>query len=273
MERQRSFWRYEAGLETSKKSVPENCLLYINQAYLSTVKSGELAMYNHNFIMRQLIPAANQPEDIAAHECQPNEVKLVTCIYDLTNGQFKGVRESLAYIVLRGDMEDVFLSYGFDVAKSKVLYAVSKEKIPDASSCTCFNKHCNEIMNEKRGKEKHSTLSYFLPSITDHKEVINQWRDNVHLTPIDFKIEFIESFSNKKVKFAPHLLNSTGPERMDQVDMLYGLFNHIVTVSNENLIRNVDYLNVHDKRGSNEMAWSIGGSNKRFDSTKFKLTY
>ena len=170
-------------------------------------------------------------------------------------------------------MEEVFLSYGFDAAKSKVLYVASKEKIPDAFSCTCFNKHYNKIMNEKRGKEKHSTLFYFLPSITDRKEVINQWRDNVHLTPIDFSIEFIESLSKKKVKFAPHLLNSTEPERMDQVDMLYGLFNHMVTVSNQNLIRNVDHLNVHNKRGSAEMERSVGGSNKRLDSTKFKLTY
>ena len=83
-------------LKLAKENVPENCLLYINQAYLATVKSGKLAMYNHNFIIGQLIPAANQPEDIATHECQPNEVKLLTCIYDLTNGQFKGVRESLA---------------------------------------------------------------------------------------------------------------------------------------------------------------------------------
>ena len=141
MERQWFFWRYEARLETCKKNVPENCLLYINQAYLSTVKSGELTMYNHNFIIGQLIPAANQPEDIAAHECQPNEVKLLTCIYDLANGQFKDVRDSLAFSVLRGDMEEVFLSYGFDADKSKVLYAASKKKIPDAFSCTYFNKH------------------------------------------------------------------------------------------------------------------------------------
>ena len=117
--------------------------------------------------------------------------------------------------------------------------------------------------------------TYFLPSITDRKEVINHLCDNVHLTPIDFNIEFIESFSKKKVKFAPHLLNSSGPEHMDQVDMLYGLFKHLVTISNQNLTRNVDYLNVHDKRGSDEMEWSVGRSNKRFDSRRglIKLTY
>ena len=117
-------------------------------------------------------------------------------------------------------------------------------------------------MNERCEKEDPSTLCYFLPSITDRKEKINQWRDNVNLTPIDFNIEFIESFSKKKVKFAPQLLNSNSPERLDQVDMLYGLFNHMVTVSNQNLIRNVDYLNVHDKRNSDEMEWSVGGSKK-----------
>ena len=182
-------------LKLQKRNIPENCLLYGNQAFSSTVKSGDLAMYNHNFILGQLIPAANQLEDISTYECAPNEVKLYTCIYETTNGEFKGVRESIAYIVLRGDSEEVFLSYGYDAAKAK--YAVSKEKIPDAFSATCFNKHFSEIMNERREKEDHSILFYFLPSITDHKESINQWRDNVNLTPIDFNVEFIESFSLK----------------------------------------------------------------------------
>ena len=106
-------------------------------------------MYNHNFIIGQIIPAANQPEDISTYECAPNEVKLYTCIYDINTGEFKGVRESLAYIILRGDDEEVFLSYGYDAAKAKVLYASSKQKIPDAFCAACFNKHFSEIMNEK----------------------------------------------------------------------------------------------------------------------------
>ena len=164
-------------LKLEKRNVPENTLLYLNQGYLSTVKTGELAMYNNNFIIGQLIPAANQPDDIASYECLPNEVKLLTCIYDLTTGDFKGVRESLAYIVLRGDKEEAFFSYGYDAAKAKILYAMSKEKIPDAFSFTCFNKHYSEIVNEKREREKSSTVFYFLPSITDRKEEINQWKE------------------------------------------------------------------------------------------------
>ena len=153
-------------LNLEKKNIPENSLLYVNHGYLSTVKGGDLALYNHNFIIGQIIPSANLPEDISTYDCQPNEVKLYTCIYDIVNCDFKGVRENLAYIVLRGDREEVFLSYGFDTQKSKVLYAASKEKIPNAFSATCFNKHYSEIMNERREKEDHSTLCYFLPSIT-----------------------------------------------------------------------------------------------------------
>ena len=191
----------------------------------------------------------------------------------MTNGEFRDVRESLAYIVLRGDSEEVFSSYGYDATKAKVQYAVSKEKIPDAFSATCFNKHYSNTLNERHEKVDHSTLCYFLPSITDRTETINQWRDNVNLTPIDFSVEFIESFSKKKTKFAPHLLNSDGSERLDQVEMLYGLFNHMAKVSNQNLTRNVDYLNLHDKRGNDEMEWSVGESIKKYDSLKFKLTY
>ena len=149
---------------------------------------------------------------------------------------------------MRGDDEEVFLSYDYDAAKAKVLYASLKQKIANAFSATCFNKHFSEIMNERQEKEEHSTVFYFLPSITDCKESINQWRDNVNLTPVDFTVEFIESFSSKKVKFEPHLLNSRGPECLDQVEMLYGLFKHMATVSNQNLLRNVDYFNVMEKR-------------------------
>ena len=156
-------------------------------------------MYNHNFIFGQLIVAANQPSDINAYECKENEVKLWCCIYDLTTGEFQGVREQLAYIVLRGDKEEVFFSYGFDSAKSKVLYSYSKNKIPDAFVSTAFKKH-SEIRNEKRDNEDSSSLSFFLPSITDRKESINQWMGHVNLVPIDLSIDFIKIYSSKKEK-------------------------------------------------------------------------
>ena len=251
-----------------------SCLFYVNQSYLSTVKNGDLAMYNHNFVLGQIIVVANQPEIISNYVCAPNEVKLYTCIYDVTNGEFQGVREQLAYIVLRGDAKEVSFSYGFVSAKAKVLYSVSKEMIPHTFVSTCFKKHFSEIMNERHDKEDHSTLFYYLPFITDRKESINQWRDKVNLVLVDFSIEFIETFSPKKAKFEPHLLNSTDlNERGAQVEMLYGLFKHMAQVSNQNLSRNVDYLNVKENRNSESMEWSVGSLKRRYGSSKFKLTY
>ena len=65
-----------------------------------------------------MITTANQPKDIATYECNENEVKLLCCIYDLDSGTFKGIREQLAYIVLRGDKNKIFFSYGFEKSKS-----------------------------------------------------------------------------------------------------------------------------------------------------------
>ena len=61
-------------LNLEKLNMTENTLYYINQSFLSTVKSGDIAMYNQNFILGQLIAVANQPKDIATYEC--NEMKL-----------------------------------------------------------------------------------------------------------------------------------------------------------------------------------------------------
>ena len=95
-------------LNLEKVNMPENCLYYVNQAFLSTVKNGDIAMYVQNFIIGQLIFAANQPKDISEYTCLPNEVKLLSCVYDLESGDFKGVRQQLAYIVLRGDEQEIF---------------------------------------------------------------------------------------------------------------------------------------------------------------------
>ena len=103
-------------LNLEKVSMPKNTLYYVNQSFLSTVKSGDIAMYNQNFILGQLIVAANQPKDINTYNCNENEVKLHCCIYDLTTGEFRGVREQLAYIVLRGDKNEFF----FHMALTKV---------------------------------------------------------------------------------------------------------------------------------------------------------
>ena len=257
----------KAQLNLEKVNIPENCLLYVNQGFLSTVKSGEIAMYLHNFVIGQLIIAANQPKDIANYTCLKNEVKLLSCVYEIETGQFKGIREQVAFIVLRGDVDETFLSYGFDKLKSKLLYSFSKQQIPNAFVSVAFKNHFEEIMNGDRS-ESSSSLFYFLPSVSDRKEEVNQHKNNVSLFPIDITVDFIESFSVEKVSFKPDLLNSSDEkERKPQTEMLYGLFKHIAMMSNQNLERNIAHLNI--TQGRHEMDWS----NSKFDSSKFKLTY
>ena len=63
-----------------RKKSPENVLCYINQAYLSTVKGGELAIYNYNFILGQLIIAANQPDKIDEYVSKKSVVKIIVSL-------------------------------------------------------------------------------------------------------------------------------------------------------------------------------------------------
>ena len=255
-----------ADLNLEKVNLPENCLFYANQGFLSTVKSGEIAMYLHNFVIGQLIIAGYQAKDIDTYVCLKNEVKLLSCVYEIESGQFKGIREQLAFIVLRGDPDETFLSYGYDKIKSKLLYSYSKQQIPNAFVSVAFKKHFDQIMDNDR--DETSSLFYFLPSVSDRKEEINQHKNNVSLSPVDITVDFIESFSPEKVSFKPDLLDSSDEkERKPQTEILYGLFKHMATVSNQNLQRNIVHLNL--TQGRNEMEWSTS----KFDSSKFKLTY
>ena len=257
-------------MNIEKANIPENTLLYINQGFISTVKSGELAMYVHNFIIGQLIVAANQPENINEYSFKENELMLLCCVYNTETGAFKGLRPMLAYIVLRGDPDEVFFSYGYHKSKSTVLYSYQKQQIPDTFIATSFKRHFQEVVNEKKN-EDYSKIFYYLPSISDRKEEINQYNSNVSLVPTDVTLEFINSFSSEKqYNFHPDLLNSRDEKvREPHVKVLRELFKHIAIYSNQNLERNIMYFNNKANRSSNDMEWTTN----RFDSSKFKLTY
>ena len=122
-------------------------------------------MYNHNFILGQVIVAANQPDNTDNYVCKQNELKLNTCIYDLATDEFQGLKSELTFIVLLGESNEFFFSYGFDSDKATVLYSTSKQKIPDVFVSTTFTKHYSEIINERREKEMfplYSTTCHLL---------------------------------------------------------------------------------------------------------------
>ena len=170
---------------------------------------------------------------------------------------------------------EYLFTYSYSDKKSKSLYSVAKARIPNAIISTCFKKHLHEIMNERRHNEKSSCLFFYLPSITDCKEVINQYHENVNLNRIDCILELLSSFSPDKVKFELHHLNSSVADlRNPQVELLYNIFRQMAERSNVNLIRNAVYLLASHKENNDnsKIAW-VGPSKQRFGNTKFKLTY
>ena len=76
----------------------------MNPVYLSTVKNGELAINNRNFIIDQLVITPNQPKNIDEYEYKKDKVKSIRCIYNKSTGQFNGLTLQLTYIVLRGEV-------------------------------------------------------------------------------------------------------------------------------------------------------------------------
>ena len=109
--------------------------------------------------------------------------------------------------------------------------------------------------------------------MTNCKEKIYQYRENVNLNPIEYSLELLGSFSPYKVDFQPHLLNSSVAEKRDpQVKLLYNFFRQMVKTRNAVLIRNADYLLASGKQDNSKVVW-VGPSKKRYDSTKFKSTH
>ena len=49
----------------------------------------------------------NLPEDFNNYKCQPDEVKLCVPLYNVETGEFKGLRGWLAYIMVRGDENEI----------------------------------------------------------------------------------------------------------------------------------------------------------------------
>ena len=123
--------------------------------------------------------------------------------YNLPNGDFLGLEMRLAYIVLRGDVEEVFLSCSFNIEKSKVLFCSAKDRIPNAFTSTAFKKHYYMIIDGRHTKQK-SDLFYNFSSTTNRKRSINQYMENVNLNPIDCLYQNFKKYSSNQNEVYPH---------------------------------------------------------------------
>ena len=127
------------------------------------------------------------------------------------------------------------------------------------------------LMDQNEVKAKKSELFFFLPATLDRKEDILQWKDNVHLHPIDLlfddlKAEMSVTTFDRSLLESNHARESLKPG-------LYKVIKKIADLSNQNLVRNSDVfisngLKVYDAR---EFVW-IDDSFKK-GASKFQLNY
>ena len=252
-------------LNLSKANFPENTLVYVNQARISTVKAGEQAIYMTNVILAQILPYANTP-DLDTYKLKNDEVFLMCPVYDKDTATFKGIETRVALIIVRGDENECFLSYGYDPDKSKQLYSSFNQEIPNVFTSTTFKKFNDFLTSTDKGE--FSTLFYYLPSITDRKEKINQFKNNVQLFPLTVEYDEFINFNKGKQQFYPQHLESTDFElRSVARETVVNYMKQVTNFSNSNLKRNAKSLVVADK------ALDSVASHEADFSARFKKTY
>ena len=75
-----------------KANLPVNTVFYVNQGYRA-MKDGKKCYYNDLYIIGQIMPLAQQPDDVELYQCVPSEVKILRALYDLQIGKFLGIKQ------------------------------------------------------------------------------------------------------------------------------------------------------------------------------------
>ena len=133
--------------------------------------------YCDSLILGQIVNPSNPPQDMSSCTPKVNGVKMNRPHYDPEMGEFKGLYETIGYIV-----DTFFFNYGLDREKSKVLYSHYRRRIPNSFSETIFNCHREMI---ERGEAECSNIYFFLLSITERSEDLNKHLNNVSIFLVD----------------------------------------------------------------------------------------
>ena len=190
---------------------------------------------------------------MSKYELQDREVKFFCPRYHKDTGEFLGLYETVGLLGVRGDAEEIFLNYEYDKEKSKVLYLNYRRKTP--------NSFCGNIFNRQRSviECEETSLYFFLPTITDRSEMVNQYLNNISISPLDIKQEQLNAWAGN-VMFNPQKLDYEDIDSNVMRDAVVKCLEHIAAVSNSKLMRN-----------GSVVEW-VGGSN-RSTRSKFKLSH
>ena len=87
------------------------------------------------------------------YHLKENEVILYSPLYNTENGYFRGVKKWLSYIMIQGNPDETFLSYGYNEERSKVLNASYKHPLPNIFQGTAFKKHAKMLTEERTAED------------------------------------------------------------------------------------------------------------------------
>ena len=95
------FGDQKTNLTIIKANFPENTLVYVNNGSIFAVKGGQTAVYLDYVILAQILPVMNFPDNLDNYQYEDNEFLLYVPLYNPQNGLYRGIKKSLANIVLR----------------------------------------------------------------------------------------------------------------------------------------------------------------------------
>ena len=114
-----------------------------------------------------------------------------------------------------------------------------------------------------------SNIYFFLPSITNRSEDINQYLKNVSISPIDITQKKFDEWAG--CEFNPAKLNLFGPDKSIMSGAAIQCLRHINDISNSNLVRNANAC-LSQKEVEVLADW-IGDQNKGVTTSHFKVAY
>ena len=267
------FGKINPDYSTHKNDFPENCLCYINQAFL-TVKDRDTMIYCDYAILGQRVVFRSSPEGENVDELIKNDKKLVKIympMYYTTTGKFLGIKESVGYIMIGNQEDEFFLSYGYSSEHAAALYCYQKQPIPNIFRGTAFNTH--KLSNYLENKDEMSNICFYLPSTMDRKEGINRYKGKASLIPVTLTMADINAFSPGGYSFNPKHLDEAGKNLECARETLYSYFKNVAKNSNSNLIQNTYALMKKKGIAHSSLKWVPSLPQAKVDYSKFSLDH
>ena len=112
----------------------------------------------------------------------------------------------------------------------------------------------------------------FLPSTLDRKEKFLQWKDHVHLHPVDVTYDELKDDFNNGENFTPVLLDNKDL-RKNVTSLFYKYIKRAAEISNHNIVRNSDAYMASGGQIDPDNKFSWFNNSYKEGKEKFQLVY